>query len=143
MALIKRLSREDCMKYFIDNGSICPYCEEGLKISSPITFDKSDRELAYQKVRCHECGKKWTDKYQLFEFGNKDESCLGKEMEERLYKERDTCPNCFSGLDISKPFKFDEHYREFAEHPILCKNCNETFIEIYQLLGPDEGEEEK
>lgn len=59
--------KEDIEKKYMDSGgSLCPYCDSDNITADPI---EADAGCASGVVRCKECGKSWTDYYNLAGIG--------------------------------------------------------------------------
>jgi predicted Zn-ribbon and HTH transcriptional regulator len=53
---------EETLQRYVKNPDFCPYCEQPV-----IEADRFDVEgrIAWQAVRCNECGAEWNDVYEL------------------------------------------------------------------------------
>ncbi len=61
------LTKEQAEKYLANGGHRCPFCDS-TNIESTTRIDEElDLEggVAFQRVICWACGRKWTDEYQI------------------------------------------------------------------------------
>lgn len=55
-------------EYAGTGGTICPVCESGnISTASPLDYDIG---IAWQDVKCDDCGASWTDEYKLIGYSN-------------------------------------------------------------------------
>lgn len=61
---MSKLSQEAIKNYIENGGYSCPFCGSGEIEAYNYDWDEAG---AYSDVKCHTCGKVWTDVYKLVE----------------------------------------------------------------------------
>jgi DNA-directed RNA polymerase subunit RPC12/RpoP len=59
----KKITPKVVSKYIEEGGVCCPYCGDSGIEGGPVEIMEG---IAWQDIKCSECGKEWQDIYKLF-----------------------------------------------------------------------------